>query len=70
MLKKYFNSIILVSDNDEAGKGMQERMKAYFGHSLVVGSLPSNVKDVSDMDDDSLSEFVSKFDDEISYILQ
>ena len=70
LLKKYFNSIILVSDNDEAGKGMQDRMKAHFGHSLVVGNLPSDVKDVSDMDDQSLSEFVSKFDDEISYILQ
>lgn len=70
LLKKYFNSIILVSDNDEAGKGMQEKMKAYFGHSLIVGNLPSDVKDVSDMDDSRLSEFVSKFDDELSYILQ
>jgi hypothetical protein len=70
LLKKYFNSIILISDNDEAGKGMQDKMKSSFGYSLMVGNLPSNVKDVSDMDDQKLSEFVSKFDDEISYILQ
>lgn len=70
LLKKYFNSIILVSDNDEAGKGMQDKMKLYFGHSLVLGNLPSDVKDVSEMDDERLSKFVSKFDDEISYILQ
>jgi DNA primase len=70
LLKKYFNSIILISDNDEAGKGMQEKMKSSFGHSLVIGNLPSDVKDVSDMDDKRISEFVSEFDDEISYILQ
>jgi DNA primase len=70
LLKKYFNSIILVSDNDEAGRSMQEKMKAYFGHSLVAANPPSDVKDVSDMDNDSLREFVSRFDDEISYILQ
>jgi hypothetical protein len=49
---------------------MQEKMKSSFGHSLVIGNLPSDVKDVSDMDDKRISEFVSEFDDEISYILQ
>jgi hypothetical protein len=49
---------------------MQDKMKASFGYSLMVGNLPSDVKDVSDMDDQRLTGFVSKFDDEISYILQ
>jgi hypothetical protein len=53
-----------------AAMGMQEKMKSSFGHSLVIGNLPSDVKDVSDMDDKRISEFVSEFDDEISYILQ
>ena len=70
LLKKYFTSIILISDNDEAGRGMSEKLKDYFGNSIIIGNLPSNIKDVSDMDNDELSKFVSMFDDEISYILQ
>ena len=70
LLKKYFTSIILVSDNDEAGTVMLNKMKDHFGHNLIAGTLPSDVKDVSDMDDKRLSEFVKQFDDELGYILQ
>lgn len=70
LLKKYFRSIILVSDNDEAGAGMAEKLKATFGHSLIVANPPSDVKDVSDMDDHRLASFVSQFEDELNYILQ
>lgn len=70
LLKKYFTSIIVVSDNDEAGDGMRDKLKAHFGHACITAKLPSDVKDVSDMDDGRLTEFVSKFDDELGYILQ
>ena len=70
LLKRYFRSIILLSDNDEAGRGMREKLKVYLNSSLITADLPEDVKDVSDMDDQRLSEFVSKFDDELSYILQ
>ena len=70
LLKKYFSSIIVVSDNDEAGQGMAERLQDYFSNTLIIGRLPSYVKDVSDMNDEDLSTFVSQFNDEISYILQ
>lgn len=70
LLKKYFTSIIVVSDNDEAGQGMADRLQEYFSNTLVIGRLPSSVKDVSDMNDEELSKFVSMFEDEISYILQ
>lgn len=70
LLKKYFRSIILVSDNDEAGRGMREKLRAYLGNSLTTADLPTEVKDVSDMSDDKLSEFASGFKDDLSYILQ
>lgn len=69
LLKKYFNSIIVVSDNDDAGKVMKEKLKASMGSKIIAAQLPDNVKDVSDLDDDSLTHFVSAFDNEIDYIL-
>lgn len=70
LLKRYFTSIIVVSDNDDAGQGMRDKLKAHFGHSCITANLPSDVKDVSDMDDVRLADFVSQFEDEIGYILQ
>ena len=70
LLKRYFNSIILVSDNDEAGRGMAEKMRQAFGEALIVAKLPDTVKDVSDMTDAELTDFVNMFDNEILYILQ
>lgn len=69
LLKKYFNSIIVVSDNDDAGKVMREKLKSSLGSKIISGRLPENIKDVSDMDNDSLTEFVHSFDNEIEYIL-
>lgn len=70
LLKKYFRSIILVSDNDEAGQVMKAKMRDYFGTTLMTPSLPSYVKDVSDLDDNDLKEFVHTLDNEIHYLLQ
>lgn len=69
LLKKYFNSIIVVSDNDDAGKVMKEKLRSSMGSKIIAGQLPDGVKDVSDLDDQSLTQFVSAFDNEIDYIL-
>lgn len=70
LLKKYFRSIILVSDNDDAGRVMRGKLKEYFGHTLIAANLPEEVKDVSDLDDGRLIQFIHQFDDELGYILQ
>ena len=69
LLKRYFNSIIVVSDNDDAGKTMREKLKSSMGSKIIAVQLPDAVKDVSDLDDDSLTEFVNTLDNEIDYIL-
>jgi DNA primase len=68
LLKKYFRSIIIVSDNDEAGRTMANKIAQNLDQ-VIVGHLPDHVKDVSDLDDQQLSSFISQFDDELSYIL-
>lgn len=68
LLKKYFQSIIIVSDNDEAGRLMAKKLQSSMD-GVIIGNLPDHVKDVSDMNDEELSSFVSQFDDELSYIL-
>lgn len=63
LLKQYFNQIILLADNDDAGKIMSNKLKAEFGSGCITPKLPDNVKDVSDMSDTELKDFVSRVDD-------
>jgi DNA primase len=63
LLKQYFNQIILLADNDEAGERMSDKMKTYFGSGCVTPSLPKEIKDVSDMSDEELKIFVDRLDD-------
>lgn len=69
LLKKYFTSIIVVSDNDDAGRDMKEKLSMSLGSIVIQGDLPSNVKDVSDLDDEQLQTFIQQFNNEINYIL-
>lgn len=69
LLKKYFTSIILVSDNDDAGESMRNKVCSSLGSIVIPAELPSNVKDVSDLDDEQLQKFILQFDNEIDYIL-
>lgn len=69
LLKKYFNSIILVSDNDDAGITMRNKLISSLGSMVIPAELPSNVKDVSDLDDKQIQKFILQFDNEIDYIL-
>lgn len=69
LLKKYFTSIIVVSDNDDAGRDMKEKLRMSLGNIVIQGDLPSNVKDVSDLDDIQLQTFIEQFNNEIQYIL-
>lgn len=69
LLKKYFTSIIVVSDNDEAGRDMKDKLSMSLGNIIIQGNLPDSVKDVSDLDDTQLHTFIQQFNNEIEYIL-
>lgn len=68
LLKQYFNSIILLPDNDEAGRSMTRKMQESLSDKLIVGEVPQEYKDISDMNDDELKSLVYRFDNIIEYI--
>jgi DNA primase len=63
LLKQYFNQIIVLGDNDEAGQNMSKKLLAFFGSGSCLASLPNGVKDVSEMNDEDLKIFVDTFDE-------
>ena len=70
LLKQYFNQVIVLGDNDEAGQNMSKKMIAYFGIGCIAPPLPDGVKDVSDLSDEDLKKFIDRFDDLLSSMLQ
>lgn len=62
LLKQYFNQVIVLGDNDEAGKNMSKKMIEFFGSGCIAPSLPEGIKDVSDLSNEDLKSFVDKFD--------
>jgi DNA primase len=70
LLKKYFNNVIVLGDNDDAGKEMANKLTNILGSNSIRASLPESVKDVSDLSDEELKKFVSQFDDLVSNVLQ
>lgn len=70
LLKQYFNQVIVLGDNDEAGQNMSKKMIAFFGPGCIAPSLPEGIKDVSDLSDKELKNFVDKFDDLVTSVLQ
>jgi DNA primase len=70
LLKQYFNNVIVLGDNDDAGREMAKKLSNILGSSATIASLPESVKDVSELSDDELKKFVSQFDDLIANVLQ
>lgn len=68
LLKQYFNSIILLPDNDEAGRSMARKMQENLGSIITVGEVPKEYKDISDMEQETLSSLIYRFDNIIEYI--
>ena len=62
LLKQYFNQVIVLGDNDEAGRNMSKKMIEFFGSGCIAPELPEGIKDVSDLSDNDLKSFVDKFD--------
>lgn len=69
LLKKYFNNIIVIADNDEAGSNMKTRLIERLGSRISVIQLDSKYKDIGDMDDESIKNMEYRFDNSIMSML-
>ena len=63
LLTKYFNNAIIVGDNDDAGKGMQEKILSRLGSRATLINIPSRFKDIGDMTDDDIRKLNTKISD-------
>lgn len=70
LLGQYFNSIVLIADNDEAGKIMADKLTEKLGASVTIIKLENKYKDIGDMDDDSIKKLEFSFDNSISAMLK
>lgn len=63
LLTKYFNNAIIIGDNDDAGKGMQQKIHESLGKRATLISIPSRFKDIGDMTDEDIQELTTRIDD-------
>ena len=69
LLQKYFNDIIVIADNDEAGGNMKDRLVEKLGNRVTIIKLDSKYKDIGDMDDESIKALAFEFDKSIEAML-
>ncbi len=69
LLQKYFNSIVVIPDNDEAGINMREKITDRLGSHVDVIKLDDKYKDVGDMSDDEIKNLEFRFDKSIMSML-
>jgi len=69
LLQKYFNNVVVVADNDEAGGNMKDRIIEKLGSRVSVIKLDTKYKDIGDMDDDSIAGLQFQFDKSIMSML-
>jgi len=69
LLKKYFNNIIVVADNDEAGGNMSSRIQERLGSRVSLLHLDKQYKDIGDMPDDEIKKLEVSFDKSIQAML-
>jgi DNA primase len=70
LLKKYFNNIYVIADNDEAGRNMLTRIRDKAGSRVSEIKLNSQYKDIGDMPDDEIRSLQVSFDNTIASMLQ
>ena len=69
LLEKYFNNVILVADNDEAGNIMKDKLIEKLGSLITVIQIDKKYKDIGDMDDETIRSLEFQFDKSISSML-
>jgi DNA primase len=70
LLKKYFNDIIVIADNDDAGGNMIKKLREKLSSRVSVISLEQQYKDVGDMDDQAIKALAFEFDKSIDSMLK
>jgi len=70
LLQKYFNNIIVIADNDEAGGNMRDRIIEKLKSRVSVIQLNIEYKDIGDMDDNAIRNLEFQFDKSISLMLE
>jgi DNA primase len=69
LLQKYFNNIIVIADNDEAGGNMKDKIIEKLGSRVSVIKLDKQYKDIGDMADEEIKTLESSFDKTIQSML-
>lgn len=63
LLSKYFNNVVVIGDNDDAGKGMQNKVLEKLGKRATLISIPQRFKDIGDMTDEDIQELTTRVND-------
>ena len=69
LLQKYFNNIIVIADNDEAGGNMKQKLIDRLGSRVTVVQLDKQYKDIGDMSDEAIKNLDESFDKTIMAML-
>lgn len=70
LLQKYFNNVLIVADNDEAGGNMSERVMEKLKSRASIIKLDKQYKDIGDMVDSDIVKLQYQFDNSILSMLQ
>lgn len=70
LLQKYFNNIIVIADNDEAGGNMKDRIQEKLKSKVTVLQLNKQYKDIGDMSDEDIKNLEITFDKSIANMLK
>jgi DNA primase len=70
LLKKYFNNICVIADNDEAGGNMKDKIVENLGSRVIVIQLNKKYKDIGDMSDEEIKQLDESFDKSIASMLK
>jgi DNA primase len=70
LLKKYFNNVIIVADNDAAGGNMKNKILESLGSRVSVVQLNQRYKDIGDMEDEEIYNLKPSFDNSIMSMLK
>ena len=70
LLKKYFNNIVLIADNDDAGAIMRDKLIEKLGPVVTSVYIDKKYKDIGDMDDDAIKKLEFQFDNSITSMLK
>lgn len=70
LLEKYFNSIVLIADNDDAGMIMRDKLIEKLGPVVTSVYIDKKYKDIGDMDDEAIKKLEFQFDNSIIGMLK